>query len=109
MPREIAIPAQTIREEIRALEEYSPTPKEPGYVRVQVGRVDASGAFIVPQSFDVYEIRGNSYEALTGPAGPWAPDKPAGTYRTDDLWFFIDRARAAMKRAAELKREQDEF
>ena len=109
MPRIIEVPAQTIRQEIRALEEIPSSTGAPGFVRVQVGRVDETGAFIVPQQFETYEVRGRMYEALVGEPAEWAPDKPAGTFRTEDLWYFIDRIRDATAKAAELQRQMDQM
>ncbi|NKE64512.1 hypothetical protein RAMLITH_01655 [Ramlibacter sp. RBP-2] len=108
MPRIISVPAQTLRLEIRALQEVPASPREPGYVRVDVGRVDDAGAFIIPQQFETYEIRGKMFEALVGPAAEWAPDKPDGTYRNDDLWYFMDRIKAAAEEAAEVQRKLDQ-
>jgi hypothetical protein len=93
MPREVTIPAQTVREEVRSLSEYSTAPGSPGFVTVMVGVVDDNGVFVVPQQFVTYEISGANFEALTGEPAEWAPDKPAGTYRNEDLWYFIDLIR----------------
>lgn len=89
MPRETTIPQQTVREDIRSLEEF---PSE-RLVRLVVGRVDALGNWIVPQQFIAYAVEGAQYDELCGPATAWAPDKPAGTFRTEDLWHFIDLQR----------------
>lgn len=108
MPRIIEVPAQTVRQEIRSLEEVPSSPGQPGFVRVHIGRVDETGAFIVPQQFETYEIRGRMFEALVGECAEWAPDKPAGTYRNEDLWHFVDRIRDATARANALQREMDQ-
>lgn len=85
MPREINIPAQQVFEDLRTIEEV------PGIsVRVSVGKTDASGEFIVPQQYELYMIDGDMYTELNGPATEWAPDKPDGTFRNQDLWHFID-------------------
>jgi hypothetical protein len=105
MPRIVEVPAQTVRQEIRSFEEVPGSPNSPGFVRVHVGRVDEKGDFIMPQQFEVYEIRGKMFEALVGEPAAWAPDKPAGTYRNDDLWIMVDRIREATARAAALQRE----
>jgi hypothetical protein len=107
MPRITNVPAQVVRQEIRSLEEVPASPGAPGYVRVQIGRVDETGAFLVPQQFEVYEIRNRMYEQLVGEPGEWAPDKPAGTFRNEDLWHFIDRIREATAKAAELQRAME--
>lgn len=94
MPRTSTRPAETVSEEIRGVEEFPAHGVTPGIVRVLVGRVDESGSFIVPQQFQTYLIEGAQYDELCGPATDWAPDKPAGTYRNEDLWHFIDLQRA---------------
>ena len=90
MARETSVPAQVVREEIRGIEEYPSFGVTPGHVRVTVGHVDANGDFIVPQQFLVYTIEGEDYEKLVGRPAEWAPDKPMGTYRNEDLWHFVD-------------------
>ena len=85
MPREINIPAETVFEDIRIIEEA------PGIsVNVMVGKTTAAGEFIVPQAYELYMIEGDNYTELNGPPTSWAPDKPDGTYRNQDLWHFID-------------------
>ena len=89
MARESVIPAQTVREELRTIEEITGL-----MVRVSVGVVDAEGAFIVPQTFTSYEIKDDAFAELMSAGPAWALNKPAGTYRNEDLWIFIDRKRA---------------
>lgn len=85
MPREIDIPAQQVYEDLRTIEET------PGIsVRVSVGKTTSTGEFIVPQAYQLYMIDGDMYTELNGPPTSWAPDKPDGTYRNQDLWHFID-------------------
>ena len=85
MPREINIPAETIFEDIRTIEEV---PSQS--VRVLVGKTDANGEFVVPQQYNSYVIEGENYIELNGPPTAWSPNKPDGTYRNEDLWHFID-------------------
>lgn len=85
MPREINIPAETIFQEIRTIEEVPNIS-----VRVLVGQTDADGEFVVPQQYTSYLIDGENYIELNGPPASWSPDKPTGTYRNQDLWHFID-------------------
>jgi len=85
MPREINIPAETIFQEIRTIEEVPNIS-----VRVLVGQTDADGEFVVPQQYTSYLIDGENYIELNGPPTSWSPDKPTGTYRNQDLWHFID-------------------
>lgn len=88
MPRQVLIPQKTISEEIRSIEEI------PGQViRVLVGVVNESGEFIVPQNFMLFEVKDADMVELLSENPVWAPGKPAGTYRNDDLWQFIDRIR----------------
>jgi hypothetical protein len=89
MPRQVTIPAETIYEDIQSLNEYP----EQEIVRVVVGSTDSEGVFLVPQQFNTYEIQGDMYTELVGPPTSWAPDKPDGTYRNEDLWHFIDLLR----------------
>jgi hypothetical protein len=85
MPRESNIPAQQVFEDIRAIEEVPPQS-----VMVMVGKTTESGEFIVPQAYEMYMIQGEMYTELNGPPTSWAPDKPDGTFRNQDLWHFID-------------------
>ena len=88
MPRQVDIPAQVVYEDFRTIEEI------PGVlVNVMVGKTDSSGEFIVPQQFFSFIIDGSNYEELNGPPTSWAPDKPTGTYRNEDLWHFVDLLR----------------
>ena len=86
MSREVIIPTETVLQEIQSFEE-SPINK---LIRVVVGNVDAKGAFVIPQYFKMYEIRGEMYDELNSANPSWNPTKPAGTYFNDDLWHFID-------------------
>ena len=87
MPRQITIPQQSYTEDIMTIYET------PGVgVKVYVGVLAEDG-----QSFDnatykpqEFLISGEMYTELNGPPTSWAPDKPDGTYRNQDLWHFID-------------------
>lgn len=109
MPRESTIPVRVVQEEIASVEHQIGL-----FVRalVGVGSENASGQFVfdVPQQFDTIEICDRP--AVKGPLGvtvepeiadyaelmsdrpAWAPNKPAGHFRNDDLWPLIDRIRA---------------
>ena len=89
MPRQIDIPAETVYEDIRTIEEVPSIS-----VNVMVGKTDSTGTFIVPQQYNLYMIDGDNYTELNGPPTSWAPDKPIGTYRNEDLWHFIDILRS---------------
>ena len=92
MPREVVIPQQAYVEEFMLVEEF------PGSrVRVVVGVLREDG-----KSFDVeryrpqeFIIQGEDLEELNGPPTEWAPDKPEGTYRNQDIWHFVDKMRSA--------------
>lgn len=88
MAREITIPAQTTREEIAVVEEAVGV-----YIRVTVGVLKPDNTFDLSVPIKEYRIMGADMDELTGPPTDWAPDKPNGTYRNEDLWFFIDRYR----------------
>lgn len=90
MPREITIPTKVVHEEIANIEENTGS----RYIRVRVAMIDeATGKFDVSMGVWEYEIVSEDYDELTGPPTSWAPDKPTGTYRNDDLWHFIDKQR----------------
>jgi hypothetical protein len=57
-----------------------------------VGEKDDQGNFVFdqPQNFKSVEIDGLYYQALMSPNPPWSPDKPAGTFRRNDLWEAIN-------------------
>lgn len=77
-------------EAIRSIEEVTGE-----VIRVMVGTIDANGAFLMTQHYLRYEIGGDDFTELMSASPPWAPGKPAGTYRNEDLWIFIDRKRGA--------------
>jgi hypothetical protein len=89
MPRQIDIPAQVVYEDFRTIEEVPNS-----LVNVLVGKTHSTGEFIVPQQYQNYIIDGDNYTELNGPPTSWAPDKPTGTYRNQDLWHFIDILRS---------------
>ena len=90
MARTVVVPAQSVLEDIRSVEEYIGDS-----VRVLVGVVSSEGVFLVPQQFSIFEVKGADYAELVSASPSWAPGKPAGTFRNEDLWVFIDRQRAA--------------
>ena len=91
MSRQIAIPTQTVQEDIIVLEE------SPGnYIRVVVGVLKAgSTAFNTDIPTKEYRITGADFAELIGGPTNWASDKPSGTYRNEDLWHYIDLQRNA--------------
>src|SRR4051812_17231176 len=92
MPRTITIPAREVREEIRMLEEYPPTVLGgPGSVRIVIGVVDDEGKWVESIPSRTVQIDGSKYDELVGLTAPeWAPGKPPGTYRNEDLWPLVD-------------------
>ena len=109
MPRESTIPIQVVQEEIASIEHQIGL-----YVRVLVGvgstNENGQVVFKVPQNFDAIEIQDRpeskgqlgvvvspaitDYTELMSDRPQWAPNKPAGTFRNEDLWPLIDRVRA---------------
>jgi hypothetical protein len=90
MPREVTIPAKVAHEEIANIDENPST----RVVHVRVAMVDPdTGKYDMRLGIEEYNIYGDDYDELTGPATSWAPDKPTGTYRNSDLWHFIDKQR----------------
>lgn len=85
MPREVTIPAQNLREEIAVVEEAIGV-----YVRVTVGVLKPDNTFDLSLPIKEYRITDEYLTELNGPPTEWAPDKPNGTYRNQDLWHFID-------------------
>ena len=109
MPRESTIPVRVVQEEIASVEHQIGL-----FVRalVGVGAENEAGQFVfaVPQQFDVIEITDRpavkgqlgvivepeitDYADLMSDRPAWAPNKPGGTFRNEDLWPLIDRVRA---------------
>ena len=89
MARNITIPSQTVEEEIVVVEEAVNQ-----YVRVVVGILNTDGVtFNTNLGIKEYRIVGDDLVELNGPPTAWSPDKPTGTYRNEDLWHYIDKAR----------------
>jgi hypothetical protein len=87
MSRQITIPQQSYTEDIMTIYET------PGVgVKVYVGVLAEDGQSFDNASYKPQEflISGEMYTELNGPPTSWAPDKPDGTYRNQDLWHFID-------------------
>ena len=90
MPRKKIIP-QVAEKEIE--EEIHAFTQDQNSVAVAVGLVE-DGEFIPGQIFDTIYISGPDFEDLmSADGGGLTPGKPAGTFRKDDLWPFIDRVR----------------
>lgn len=65
-----------------------------GNVKVSVGTgiiQDNEFKFLQPQTYETYEISGETYEQLI--AADEKTGKPYGTFRKDDLWGYIDQIR----------------
>jgi hypothetical protein len=89
MPRQITL-NQTITEDIITIYEVPAT-----LVRVCVAAVNPDGTMVNGNIYDEYDIAGDDFAELMSAGPTWAPGKPAGTYRNEDLWIFIDRYRSA--------------
>lgn len=107
--RTSTIPQQTVTEDIQLFEH-----KAGQWVRVVVGVGEIKNGvfeFTVPQQFMAYTIQDNpavvndmtgditfpgtmDYTELMSANPSWAPNKPAGTFRQEDLWHFIDLIRS---------------
>lgn len=94
--RNIIVPQEEVLEDIQALSEI------PGHsVTVYVGIWDNNkGDWVIPQIFKTYIIEKGMYEELVSANPEWAPSKPAGTYRNEDLWRFIDIIREEKQTSA---------
>jgi len=90
MSRTTTIPAISVTEDINGIVE---TPNQS--VRVVIGLLDANGNWLLNQNMQTYIINGADYTELNGPPTSWAPDKPTGTYRNEDLWHYVDKQRLA--------------
>ena len=91
MSRQITIPQQSYTEDIMTIYET------PGVgVKVYVGVLAEDGQSFDNASYKPQEflISGEMYTELNGPPTSWAPYKPDGTYRNQDLWHFIDILRS---------------
>lgn len=103
MPREISIPARTGLEEIQSIEHV-----RGAHVRVvlgvgsvkrlpvSIGSDETTDVFVFDdhQQFKQVMIAGADYCELISERPAWAPNKPAGEFRKDDLWHFVDLIRA---------------
>ena len=92
--RAVTIPAINAYEEIHSIEEIAPAQFTAGSIRVTVRTVDMNGVLLPGMHFKQYVIKDADYQRLVGPVTPDMPGKPAGTYRNQDLWLFIDQQRS---------------
>lgn len=103
------IPEQVVAEDIIFFEH-----QVGAWVRVLVGKgSDVNGAFVpfANQTYETIMIADNpgvvqsmtglviredrlDYKELMSANPSWAPNKPAGTFRKEDLWHFIDLIRS---------------
>jgi hypothetical protein len=89
MSRDVTIPAKTYTEDIVVVEEAVGQ-----YVRIVVGILNEDGVtFNTNLGIQEYKVVGDDLAELNGPPTTWSPDKPTGTYRNEDLWHYIDKAR----------------
>jgi hypothetical protein len=107
--RTSTIPAITVAEDIQLFEHMA---GQWVSVVVGVGEVkDGVFSFTVPQQFKTYNIQDNPpvinqmtgeityagtmhYTELMSANPSWAPNKPAGVFRQEDLWHFVDLIRS---------------
>jgi len=88
MSRQINIPAQSFYETIVYIEELPNA-----WVRVSVGKTNSDGELLPNQTAQRYTIEGDDLTELLIANPSWSPNKPAGTYDNEDLWYFIDKLR----------------
>lgn len=64
-------------------------------VQVGIGSLDKEGNFVPQpeQTFQVYTILGDDFDALMAAKG----QKPANTFRKEDLWVPVDEKRIIIK------------
>lgn len=88
MGRNVTLPAVSGIEEVVSITEY------PGrLVRFTVAVVNSDGVIVDTNRAEHYELAGGDFVELLSYNPVWAPGKPAGTYRNEDLWVFVDRKR----------------
>ena len=75
-----------VKEEIVSICEY----RQDGSIGVSIAKYDDSNNNIANEH---YAIRGDNYKILISANPRFAPQKPADTYREDDLWYIIDKIR----------------
>jgi len=61
---------------------------------IGTGTSTATGFVFNDQQLSTVEISGDNHTALMTGFPAWSPNKPAGTFRVDDLWLVIDAVRA---------------
>ena len=82
----------TVTEDIVSIEH-----KINSFVRMLLGRGSTvNGEFQVApdQNYDVIMIMNDDYTDLMSANPSWASNKPAGTFRKEDLWHFVDLIRS---------------
>ncbi len=86
--RTISIPARTAKLEIIALEER-PADR---IVNVTIAAVDEAGLPVNGFPSRMVQIDGKAYDMLVDDheGNELLPGKPPGTYRNEDLWYFIE-------------------
>ncbi len=106
--RTVTIPAQTLQEQITIVHH---TPGLSVYVEVAAGTMQNMPVADSPnsmtpnytlksvfmpaqQAVQRYRVEGADYEELMSASPAWAPNKPVGVFRHDDLWHYIDKYRA---------------
>lgn len=88
--RELGVIQQTVSEDIKYYEHSIG-----GLVKVLVQKYTTQNGEVVPtDSSNMYTIHGPDYEELMSPTPSWAPNKPEGVFRKEDLWHFVDLIRS---------------
>lgn len=88
--REIGVIQQTVSEDITYYEHSIG-----GNVKVLVKTFTLQdGVLTALDASNMYMIHGSDYEELMSANPTWAPTKPDGVFRKDDLWHFVDLIRS---------------
>lgn len=88
--REIGVVQQTVSEDITYYEHSIG-----GNVKVLVRKYSTQGNTVtLLDSSNMYMIHGSDYEELMSANPTWAPTKPGGVFRKEDLWHFVDLIRS---------------
>jgi hypothetical protein len=88
--REIGVIQQSISEDITYYEHSIG-----GNVKVLVRKYSIQDNIVTTlDTSNLYMVHGTDYEELMSANPPWSPQKPAGVFRKEDLWHFVDLIRS---------------
>jgi hypothetical protein len=88
--REIGVIQQAVSEDISYYEHSIG-----GNVKILVRKYSTqNGIVTILDSSDLYMVHSADYEELMSAYPSWSPQKPAGVFRKEDLWHFVDLIRS---------------